>query len=43
MSNLKIFTENIAEETLNQIHTLIEQPAFADCKVRIMPDVHTGT
>ena len=43
MSNLKIFTENIAEETLNQIHTLIEQPAFADCKVRIMPYVHTGT
>ena len=33
MSDLKIFTENIAEETLNQIHTLIEQPAFADCKV----------
>lgn len=43
MSDLKIFTENIEDKTLNQIHTLIEQPAFADCKVRIMPDVHTGT
>ena len=42
MSNLKIFTENIEPEALNQVHTLIKQPAFADCKVRIMPDVHAG-
>ena len=42
MSNLKIFTENIEPEALNQIYTLIKQPAFADCKVRIMPDVHAG-
>lgn len=42
MSNLKIFTENIEYEALNQIYTLIKQPAFADCKVRIMPDVHAG-
>lgn len=42
MSNLKIFTENIEPEALNQVYTLIKQPAFADCKVRIMPDVHTG-
>lgn len=40
--NLKIFTENIEQEALNQIYTLIEQPSFADCKVRIMPDVHAG-
>lgn len=43
MSDLKIFTENIEPEALNQIYTLIKQPAFSDCKVRIMPDVHTGT
>lgn len=42
MSDLKIFTENIELEALEQINTLISQPAFADCKVRIMPDVHAG-
>lgn len=42
MSDLKIFTDNIEMEALNQIYTLIKQPAFADCKVRIMPDVHAG-
>ena len=42
MSDLKIFTDNIEPEALNQIYTLIKQPAFADCKVRIMPDVHSG-
>lgn len=42
MSNLKIFTDNIEPEALEQIYTLIKQPAFKDCKVRIMPDVHAG-
>lgn len=42
MSDLKVFTENIEPEALNQVYTLIKQPAFADCKVRIMPDVHAG-
>lgn len=42
MSDLKIFTENIEPEAINQIYTLIKQPAFQDCKVRIMPDVHAG-
>lgn len=42
MSDLKIFTDNIEPEALNQIYTMIKQPAFADCKVRIMPDVHAG-
>lgn len=42
MSDLKIFTDNIEHEALEQIYTLIKQPAFADCKVRIMPDVHAG-
>ena len=42
MKNLKIFTENIEQEALNQINTLMEQPAFSNCKVRIMPDVHAG-
>lgn len=42
MRDLKIFTDNIEPQALNQIYTLIKQPAFADCKVRIMPDVHAG-
>lgn len=42
MSNLKIFTENIEPQALNQIYTLVKQPAFADCKIRIMPDCHAG-
>ena len=42
MSDLKIFTDNIEQKALEQIYKLIEQPAFEDCKVRIMPDVHAG-
>ena len=42
MKNLKIFTSNIEQEAIDQINTLLDQPAFADCKVRIMPDVHAG-
>ena len=40
--NLRIFTDNVEEKALQQIHTLCEHPAFSDCKVRIMPDVHAG-
>lgn len=40
--NLKIFTKNIEEEAIKQIDELLEQEPFKDCKVRIMPDVHTG-
>lgn len=42
MKNLKIFTQNIEQEAIDQINTLLDQPAFAGCKVRIMPDVHAG-
>lgn len=42
MSDLKIFTDNIEPQALDQIYTLTKQPAFRDCKVRIMPDVHSG-
>lgn len=43
MERLKIFTDNIEQEALNQIYTLMKQPAFNDCRIRIMPDVHAGT
>lgn len=42
MSDLKIFTENIEPEALEQVNNLIKQSAFSNCKVRIMPDVHAG-
>ncbi|NLL39826.1 MAG: RtcB family protein [Clostridiales bacterium] len=42
MPDLKIFTDSVEPQALNQINTLINQPAFKDCKVRIMPDVHAG-
>ena len=42
MSNLKIFTENIGPNALNQIYTLMAQPPFENAKIRIMPDVHVG-
>lgn len=40
--NLKIFTDNIEDKAVEQIHLLLAQEAFKDCKVRIMPDVHAG-
>ena len=42
MSDLKIFTDNIEPEAVDQINTLLRQPAFSNCKVRVMPDVHAG-
>lgn len=42
MKDLKIFTDNIEESAKQQIDLLLEQDAFKDCKVRIMPDVHAG-
>lgn len=42
MSDLKIFTNNIEEKAMEEINTLLQQEAFKDCKIRIMPDVHAG-
>lgn len=42
MKNLKIFTKNIEQEALDQINELLNQEAFKDSKIRIMPDVHAG-
>lgn len=42
MKNLKIFTENIEQEAIEQIDLLLQQEPFKNCKVRIMPDVHAG-
>lgn len=40
--DLKIFTQNIEPEAVNQIYTLISQPPFDGQAIRIMPDVHYG-
>ena len=42
MKDLKIFTKNIEDKALQQINELLEQEAFTNCKIRIMPDVHAG-
>ena len=42
MRDLKIFTNNIEETAIEQINLLLEQDAFKNCKIRIMPDVHAG-
>ncbi len=36
------FTEDIDEEAREQIRRLASDPAYAGCKIRIMPDVHAG-
>ncbi len=42
MKDLKIFTDNIEELAVEQINNLLEQDAFKNSKIRIMPDVHAG-
>lgn len=42
MRNVKIFTEVIEQEAVDQIETLANLPVFDGCKIRIMPDVHAG-
>ena len=42
MKDLKIFTDNIDSKAVEQIDLLLEQEAFCNSKIRIMPDVHTG-
>lgn len=40
--DVKIFTDNIEENALEQIKTLLSIDVFSDKKIRIMPDVHAG-
>ena len=42
MKDLKIFTDDIEQEAINQINELLDQEAFKDSKIRIIPDVHAG-
>ena len=38
----EIFTENIDEESITQIYTMLNNPAFENGRIAIMPDVHVG-
>ena len=40
--DVKIFTDNIEENALEQIKQLLSIEVFSDKKIRIMPDVHAG-
>lgn len=40
--DLKIFTNNVEYECLEQIELLLKQVMFKNCKVRIMSDCHSG-
>lgn len=41
-TSAKIFTDDIENYALAQIQMLCDMEAFANCKIRIMPDVHPG-
>ena len=38
----KIFTDNVEEEAVALVQTMLEHSAFTDSHIRIMPDVHMG-
>ncbi len=38
----KVFTDALDKETKKQIAALMRQPAYADSKIRVMPDTHAG-
>ena len=40
--DVKIFTDNIEENALEQVNELLSIDVFSDKKIRIMPDVHAG-
>jgi tRNA-splicing ligase RtcB len=37
-----VFADNAEESAISQIHQLLDNPAFSDVRIRIMPDVHAG-
>lgn len=40
--NVKVFADNVDAAAVEQIRSLVSLSAFADKKIRIMPDVHAG-
>lgn len=42
-NNAVVYTTNIEESAVSQLQMLLSLEAFKDSKIRIMPDVHTGS
>lgn len=42
-NNAIIFTDNVDEETISQLYSLLNQEFVSDSRIRIMPDTHAGT
>lgn len=42
-ADVVVFTELIEESAIDQIKTLCDQPFVKGCRIRIMPDVHSGS
>ena len=38
-----VFTDLVEESAVEQIKTLCDQPFVQDCRIRVMPDVHSGS
>ena len=41
-TSAKIFTDNIEDSAIKQVEDIYNHPIFKDCKIRFMPDCHTG-
>ena len=41
-NNCKVFTDNIDNETISQVISLLNQPMSKNETIRIMPDTHAG-
>lgn len=38
-----VYTDLVEESAISQVRTLCDQPFVKDCKIRVMPDVHSGS
>ena len=41
-NTVKVFTDNLDKQTKQQIAATARDPAYADSKIRVMPDTHAG-
>ena len=41
-NSAKIFTDNVDEETISQLYSLLNQEFVSGSNIRIMPDTHAG-
>ena len=41
-ADCKVFTDNVSNETVSQLMTLLNQESVSGSKIRIMPDTHAG-